>query len=250
MPITEFVSGQWYLWTGGGQRPPSWSTDGRMDFLLDGKPHQVQKGHGSSASFVDSPYSLSFSADLLGKFELVILQQEAQGWACAACTLMNSSALRCCGACGLARGPRQATPTTVAMPSVSSEDGGPRLSTAAEASDEVQNLRAALREKDEMIEKLIVEARQAKAQALLSPEGVAALNTSELEAHVQRLKEALRVAEELQKERLACVVCLERPRRVVFLPCWHKATCEGCSATLKECPMCRREISERSIPFE
>eukprot|EP00906_Rhabdomonas_costata_P036241 RCo050881 len=42
--IPAFESGQWYRWTGGTERPSGWAD--KMDFLLDGKPHQVNESSG------------------------------------------------------------------------------------------------------------------------------------------------------------------------------------------------------------
>ena len=76
--MTEFVSGQWYRWTGGSQRPDDWNPAGEMDFLLDGKPHQVREGSGDCASFFDSPdpeYKWRFAGQL-GKFECVAPEKD------------------------------------------------------------------------------------------------------------------------------------------------------------------------------
>jgi hypothetical protein len=46
-----------------------------------------------------------------------------------------------------------------------------------------------------------------------------------------------------------CVVCMERPKCMVLLPCRHMCLCETCGqltghgGTLKQCPMCREEIA-------
>eukprot|EP00906_Rhabdomonas_costata_P023219 RCo033430 len=53
-PVTKLESGQWYRWTGGPERPGNWNNEG-MDFVLDGKPHQVKESSGQNASFFDSP---------------------------------------------------------------------------------------------------------------------------------------------------------------------------------------------------
>ena len=39
-----------------------------------------------------------------------------------------------------------------------------------------------------------------------------------------------------------CVVCLDGRRECVFVPCGHVATCEQCSGTLVNCPICRASI--------
>jgi len=43
-----------------------------------------------------------------------------------------------------------------------------------------------------------------------------------------------------------CVVCLERERDEVLVPCGHMVLCHGCCADImassNECPICREEI--------
>ena len=38
-----------------------------------------------------------------------------------------------------------------------------------------------------------------------------------------------------------CVVCLERPRVVLFLTCAHLCACEACAPLMHACPLCRAE---------
>ena len=54
-PITAFKSGKWYKWVGPYERQPSWNDRGKMDFILDGKPHRCREGAENWASFYDSP---------------------------------------------------------------------------------------------------------------------------------------------------------------------------------------------------
>ena len=64
--IKEFVSGKWYRYIGPGKETDSiaWSNMGGMDFLLDNKPHQCNRGEYFAASFFDSPHP-----DLLWSFK-------------------------------------------------------------------------------------------------------------------------------------------------------------------------------------
>ena len=83
--MAQFYDGQWYRWTGGGTRPDGWNDGGNMDFLLDGKPHQVQRGSDASASFFDSPLPdrmWGFAGEQLAKFEMV-LPETVPAWGCA-----------------------------------------------------------------------------------------------------------------------------------------------------------------------
>ena len=38
-----------------------------------------------------------------------------------------------------------------------------------------------------------------------------------------------------------CVVCLERPRVMLFLTCAHLCACEACASLMHACPLCRAE---------
>lgn len=67
--ITEFKSGHWYRYIGPGKEKDNiaWNSQGGKDFLLDGKPHQCNKGMSHRASFFDSSdpdYRWSFSGSL------------------------------------------------------------------------------------------------------------------------------------------------------------------------------------------
>eukprot|EP00026_Physarum_polycephalum_P021205 Phypoly_transcript_24300.p1 GENE.Phypoly_transcript_24300~~Phypoly_transcript_24300.p1 ORF type:complete len:171 (+),score=52.84 Phypoly_transcript_24300:70-513(+) len=51
-----------------------------------------------------------------------------------------------------------------------------------------------------------------------------------------------------------CVVCMERPKEVVFLPCGHVATCQACAAHVIDsghpnCVMCRAPIQSTTKIF-
>jgi hypothetical protein len=54
--------------------------------------------------------------------------------------------------------------------------------------------------------------------------------------------------ERLKNERL-CVICLNKDKNVIFLPCAHFAACLECSMSLNNCPMCRSEIQARIRAF-
>ena len=47
----------------------------------------------------------------------------------------------------------------------------------------------------------------------------------------------------------SCVVCLERPRAVVLLPCRHLSMCALCAAGVSTCPMCRSAVEESMVVF-
>ena len=52
--------------------------------------------------------------------------------------------------------------------------------------------------------------------------------------------------EELLEDDDTCVVCMERPRNALFMPCRHTITCLDCAlqihAKLSLCPYCRVEV--------
>ncbi|XP_035697595.1 inhibitor of apoptosis protein-like [Branchiostoma floridae] len=47
--------------------------------------------------------------------------------------------------------------------------------------------------------------------------------------------------ERLREERM-CKICMEEEMEIVFVPCGHFAVCQNCSASLRCCPMCRKNI--------
>lgn len=61
------------------------------------------------------------------------------------------------------------------------------------------------------------------------------------EAEKQLIQEEL---EKLQDEK-NCVICLENPKNILFLPCKHISCCSECSSQVKECPMCRAKIDQK-----
>ena len=42
-----------------------------------------------------------------------------------------------------------------------------------------------------------------------------------------------------------CVICMEVKKDIVFIPCGHFYTCNGCSLKITKCPICRTVISDR-----
>ena len=45
--------------------------------------------------------------------------------------------------------------------------------------------------------------------------------------------------------RLLCVVCKERERGIVLVPCSHFTLCTVCAPDISECPVCRTDVQER-----
>jgi len=68
--------------------------------------------------------------------------------------------------------------------------------------------------------------------------------TQELEMALEKSLEVVRQRKEvLLKSKLECKVCLENETDTVFLECGHQCCCGVCAKELKQCPLCRREIS-------
>jgi len=55
--IERFESGKWYRWIGGKEKTKTFNDAGKMDFVLDKKPHQCNKGNADTASFFDCAYT-------------------------------------------------------------------------------------------------------------------------------------------------------------------------------------------------
>jgi hypothetical protein len=63
------------------------------------------------------------------------------------------------------------------------------------------------------------------------------------------VRKATIIREELgkQKEERLCVICQEKEKSVVLLPCRHMCLCDTCSIHeyLQQCPLCRRPIAHK-----
>jgi len=64
--------------------------------------------------------------------------------------------------------------------------------------------------------------------------------------HYKRTK--MQIEQEKQEESLCCV-CQENERCIVFKPCGHICTCVTCCKIIKECPLCRKSISDKMRIF-
>ena len=42
-----------------------------------------------------------------------------------------------------------------------------------------------------------------------------------------------------------CIVCMDLPRAVFFLPCNHCVVCASCADALQECPFCNVAVAGR-----
>ncbi|KAL8445502.1 hypothetical protein Emed_005556 [Eimeria media] len=71
-----------------------------------------------------------------------------------------------------------------------------------------------------------------------------------LASECRSLRERAERQQQLQQEaesRLLCLLCVDRKRRVVLLPCAHFYLCSACSAGVGVCPLCRAPITRRLL---
>ncbi|KAL8456009.1 hypothetical protein Emag_000138 [Eimeria magna] len=71
-----------------------------------------------------------------------------------------------------------------------------------------------------------------------------------LASECRSLRERAERQQQLQQEaesRLLCLLCVDRKRRVVLLPCAHFYLCPACSAGVSVCPLCRAPIARRLL---
>ena len=68
----------------------------------------------------------------------------------------------------------------------------------------------------------------------------------EREARILRMQTQAEDARRQEKESRLCVVCCEKEKSELLLPCKHLCVCEDCAQDrrLKQCPLCRMEIEE------
>lgn len=92
-----------------------------------------------------------------------------------------------------------------------------------------------LQQKDRIIQWAIQRVKELKQ----NPEGEHQRQYSELEEENRRLL--------AQSQRSLCKVCRIEEVQVVFFPCTHMVTCEGCVSTLHrgKCPMCNKNIQNK-----
>ncbi|KAL8432823.1 hypothetical protein ACSSS7_004323 [Eimeria intestinalis] len=71
-----------------------------------------------------------------------------------------------------------------------------------------------------------------------------------LASECRSLRERAERQQQLQQEaesRLLCLLCVDRKRRVVLLPCAHFYLCPACSEGVSVCPLCRAPIARRLL---
>ena len=67
-------------------------------------------------------------------------------------------------------------------------------------------------------------------------------------AERRRLDDEARLGEE--DARRQCIICFERQKDTVFVPCAHLVTCSGCAELVASCPSCRQPITSKIRTFQ
>ncbi|XP_014501420.1 kinesin-like protein KIN-7D, mitochondrial [Vigna radiata var. radiata] len=71
-----------------------------------------------------------------------------------------------------------------------------------------------------------------------------------LKARMQEMKEKeLKYLGNGDANSHVCKVCFESPTAAILLPCRHFCLCKSCSLACSECPICRRNITDRIFAF-
>lgn len=69
------------------------------------------------------------------------------------------------------------------------------------------------------------------------------------QSEIKRLESQLARQKNDIASELECVICKSSRKSVVFLPCSHMNTCNGCAQTLQQCPICRSQIVTKTNVF-
>jgi len=51
------------------------------------------------------------------------------------------------------------------------------------------------------------------------------------------------------KDEMLCKICFTQEKAIVFVPCGHLLTCVDCGFNLKDCPVCRKEVTSAIRTF-
>jgi len=82
-----------------------------------------------------------------------------------------------------------------------------------------------------------------------SDETLRQMEPQELDVVLMRMSRAETDVKVIKVEQSVCVVCLERPKKILFAPCRHQCTCPPCAARLSSCPLCRTPIVNSFQPY-
>lgn len=70
----------------------------------------------------------------------------------------------------------------------------------------------------------------------------------QLSAREKSLEQARAQAEE-EEEQKQCIVCMDKPRGVLLVPCGHFSLCKDCSGRFDACPSCNTHIATKVNVF-
>jgi len=88
---------------------------------------------------------------------------------------------------------------------------------------------------------------------MINGEHLESFTLKELEALEISLKTTLvkidTAKKNLSKESSVCVICFSNEKNMLFIPCGHLSSCDECSVSLKNCPICRVEIQQKIKAF-
>nr|BDT62305.1 MAG: baculoviral IAP repeat-containing protein [Penaeus semisulcatus majanivirus] len=89
-----------------------------------------------------------------------------------------------------------------------------------------------------IVEEIISQTSEEEKEEYEEKEGYEEKEEFESRQSYEQLKEEL----ERMREDRTCKVCMDSEITIVFLPCSHMVTCVSCAVSLRQCPICRRDI--------
>eukprot|EP00698_Gefionella_okellyi_P006950 TRINITY_DN1684_c0_g1_i1.p1 TRINITY_DN1684_c0_g1~~TRINITY_DN1684_c0_g1_i1.p1 ORF type:complete len:248 (+),score=68.95 TRINITY_DN1684_c0_g1_i1:212-955(+) len=66
---------------------------------------------------------------------------------------------------------------------------------------------------------------------------------------LKQTEDMLRREKRNLEDRLACAVCCDSDKAVLFTPCAHVVCCAKCSGAIQECPLCRTPVRNSTLVF-
>uniref|UniRef100_A0A7S1PEW1 RING-type domain-containing protein n=1 Tax=Percolomonas cosmopolitus TaxID=63605 RepID=A0A7S1PEW1_9EUKA len=84
----------------------------------------------------------------------------------------------------------------------------------------------------------------------LSTSSLSGCNKQNLLLLLNRLKSSVSLIENQLEEHVFCVVCMEKERKVICVPCGHLVCCGSCLEGQSECPVCRSAIEKKMLVYD
>ncbi len=90
-----------------------------------------------------------------------------------------------------------------------------------------------------------------KTKTTFTKEELANYTTEQLTSMKNELENTLQLinGEMESRNQFECCVCMNAPKKVLFLPCKHVACCEHCSKLVEECPICCTAAEQKISVF-